>query len=93
MVLFLIAGLVLWMFGCAFSGNHKRFGLFFTILLGGMAVNTVWMVFGLDATLLSRPALMAHAGFLLYGFAAVGFGWLAGRVVRGFRESSVKSHD
>jgi hypothetical protein len=93
MVLLMIAGLVVWMFGCAFAGYHKRFGLFLLILVGGMSLNTDWMVFGLDAKPLSNPAIMAHAGVLLYAFAAVGFGWLAGRMVRGFRESSVKSHD
>ena len=93
MVTFLIAGLAVWMFGCAFAGYHKRFGLFLVVLIMGMSLNTAWMVFGLDAKPLSNPAIMAHAGVLLYAFAAVGFGWLAGRMVRGFRESSVKSHD
>jgi hypothetical protein len=87
----LIAGLAVWMFGCGYAGYRKRFGLFLAILAVGMGLNTLWMVFGLDARPLSSPALTAHAGAFLYAIAALGFGWLAGRMVRGFRESSVKT--
>jgi hypothetical protein len=89
MVTFLIAGLGIWMAACAYAGYAKRFGLFVVILVLGMALNAAWMVFGLEARPLSNPALMAHAGVLLYAFAALGFGWLLGRVVRGFRDSRV----
>lgn len=90
MVLVMIIALIVWMLGCAYAGYAKRFGLFFVILAVGMLLNTAWMVRGLDAKPLSNPALAAHAGMLLYAVAAVGFGWLAGRMVRGFRASSVK---
>jgi hypothetical protein len=86
----LIIGLLIWMAGCAYAGYAKRAGLFTTVLGAGMLINTLWMYLGLDARPLSSPALMAHAGLLMYAVAAVGFGWLAGRMVRGFRESRVE---
>lgn len=89
MVSVLIAGLVVWMSGCAYAGYKKRFGLFVIVLAVGMGLNTLWMVYGLSARPLSPPALTAHAGAFLYAIAALGFGWLAGRMVRGFRESRV----
>lgn len=87
MVLFLLAGLALWMFGCGYAGYHKRFLLFILIAVIGMTLNTVWMVFGLNARPLSTPALMAHRAALMYAVSALGFGWLAGRLVRSFRSS------
>ncbi|MEP1766363.1 MAG: hypothetical protein ABJJ53_06955 [Sulfitobacter sp.] len=90
MVFLLISGLVLWMFGCGYAGYHKRFALFFVILFLGMALNTLWMVFGLNARPFSNPAKSAHLAALMYAISALGFGWLAGRVVRSFRSSKVE---
>ncbi|MEH6644119.1 hypothetical protein [Sulfitobacter sp.] len=89
MVMVLLAGLAVWMFGCGYAGYKKRFGLFVIVTLFGMGLNTLWMWFGLDAMPLSSPALMAHAGALLYAFSALGVGWLIGRLVRSFRSSRV----
>ncbi len=85
----LIAGLAVWMFGCAYAGYKKRFGLFLVILAVGMTLNTSWMVFGLDAKPFSNPAMTAHLAALMYAISAVGIGWLVGRLVRGIRESRV----
>lgn len=89
MLFVLVVGLLIWMLGCAYAGFRARFGLFAIILLAGMGLNTLWMVFGLDARPLSNPALTAHAAALLYGISALGFGWLAGRIARRFRETRV----
>ncbi|MCX7566326.1 hypothetical protein OS189_08215 [Sulfitobacter sp. F26169L] len=89
MVYLLVAVLAVWMFGCGYAGYHKRFGLFVLIVAVGMGLNTLWMVFGLDAKPLSPPALAAHLASLMYAISAVGVGWLLGRLVRGFRSSKV----
>lgn len=89
MVFVLVAGLALWMFGCAYAGYHKRFGLFLIIVGVGMSLNTLWMVLGLDATPFSRPAMTAHLAAILYAVSALGFGWLTGRLARSFRSSKV----
>lgn len=89
MVFLMIAGLALWMFGCGYAGYHKRFFLFFIIAVVGITLNTVWMVFGLDARPFSPPAMTAHLAAIMYAISALGFGWLAGRLVRSFRASKV----
>lgn len=90
MLIFVLAAvLAVWLFGCGYSGYHKRFVLFFGVALIGMGLNTLWMFFGLDAHPLSPAALTAHAAAVLYAVSALGVGWFAGRLVRGFRESRV----
>jgi hypothetical protein len=89
MLYLLVGGLALWMFGCGYAGYNKRVGLFFVILVVGMSLNTVWMVVGLDARPFSPPAITAHLAALMYAICAVGTGFLAGRLIRGFRESKV----
>jgi hypothetical protein len=85
MLYVLVAGLVIWMAGCAYAGYHRQFGLFLGVTLAGMALNALWMRAGLDARLLSPHALMAHAGTLIYACVALASGWFAGRVARGLR--------
>jgi len=89
MLYVLIAGLLVWMFGCGYAGYHKRVFLFLIVLVTGMTLNTVWMVLGLDARPLSRPALTAHMAAFVYGVTAFVGGWFVGRIVRSFRESRV----
>ena len=89
MLFVLVTGLAVWLLGCGYAGYHRRLGLFVIVTLVGMGLNTVWMIAGLDAHPLSSPALMAHAAALLYAGGALGVGWFAGRVVRGFRDSRV----
>ncbi|KEJ89358.1 hypothetical protein DSW25_10125 [Sulfitobacter donghicola DSW-25 = KCTC 12864 = JCM 14565] len=89
----LLTGLALWMFGCAYSGYHRRFVLFFIVLLTGMTLNTIWMVLGLDAKPFSPPAMTAHLAALMYGIAAFGMGWIIGRIVDGIRESRVEDDE
>lgn len=89
MIYMLVAGLALWMFGCAFAGFYRRYKLFFLIVAIGMALNTVWMVIGLDAKPLGGPALMAHSAALIYAFCALGAGFLAGRIAKRFHDSKV----
>ncbi|MEQ6203585.1 hypothetical protein ABMC88_11080 [Sulfitobacter sp. HNIBRBA2951] len=90
MLYILVPGLALWMFGCAYAGYFRRFKLFLGIVLVGMALNATWMILGLDAKLLSPPALAAHAGALIYAICAFVAGWLAGRIMRRFRDSRVE---
>lgn len=93
MIYILVPGLVIWMLGCAYCGYERRFGLFLFVLAIGVALNTLWMVFGLDAKPLSPPAIMAHAGFVLYAITALGLGFLAGRLAQVFRETRVRADD
>ena len=89
MLLFLVAGLGLWMLGCAYAGYARRFGLFAVVLLAGIGVNTLWMVFGLAANPLSPPVLMTHVAAVLYAMSALGIGWMIGRMAARFRDSRV----
>ncbi|WP_298857516.1 hypothetical protein [uncultured Sulfitobacter sp.] len=93
MLYVLVPGLAIWMLFCAYAGYQRRFGLVLIVVAIGMVLNTFWMVFGLDAKPLSRPALMAHAAAVFYAISAVGTGFLIGRLVQAFRESKVNTHD
>lgn len=93
MIYVLVPGLFIWMLGCAYAGYHKRFGLFAFVVLIGMALNTLWMVLGLNAKPLSPNAMVAHAGMLLYAVSAVALGFLTGRIASAFRASRVETHD
>lgn len=89
MLMVLAGGLAVWLFGCGYAGYHRRFGLFAVVLLAGLALNFVWMYYGLFAHPLSPDALMAQVGAVMYALSALGVGWYAGRMVRSFRESRV----
>lgn len=93
MLYVLVPGLAVWMFACAYAGYHKRFVLFGGVLLAGLALNTLWMVLGLNAKPLSPNALVAHAGIVLYGISAVALGFLVGRISRAFRASRVETDE
>lgn len=93
MIYVLMAGLAVWMFGCAYAGYHKRLGLFAAILVLGMGANTLWMMIGLNGRPLSTNALVAHAGILLYAISAVVLGFFIGRVRRAFHASRVETDD
>lgn len=87
MLFLMVAGLFFWMLGCGYAGYHKRFILFFLIAIIGITLNTVWMVYGLNAHPFSPPAMTAHLAAVMYAISALGFGWLVGRLVRSFRAS------
>lgn len=89
MFLILAAILAVFMLACGYAGYAKRFGLFALVLLTGLALNSAWMIFGLNAHPLEPSALMAHMAAVMYALAALGTGWLTGRMVRAFRESRV----
>lgn len=89
MIYVLVAILVVWLVCCGYAGYHKRFILFAGVALGGMGLNGLWMYFGFNAHPLSPPAVTAQAAVVMYAFSALGIGWFAGRMVRGFRESRV----
>lgn len=93
MLYILVPGLAVWMFGCAYAGYHKRFVLFLAVVIIGMTLNTVWMVLGLNAKPFSNPAMVAHAGALLYAISAVLLGFLVGRISRAFRASRVTADE
>ncbi|HSG56841.1 MAG TPA: hypothetical protein VLA45_15440, partial [Paracoccaceae bacterium] len=79
MYLMLLVLLAVWMLGCGYAGYARRFGLFAVILCGGIALNTAWMVLGLQAHPLEGAAVIAHAAAVMYGLGALGTGWLIGR--------------
>lgn len=90
LVWFLGTLLVLWMLACAFCGFRGRFWHFVAVLGAGLALNTMWMVFGLDAHPFEVHALIAHAAAILYASAAFGTGLLLGRLIRQIKASSVR---
>lgn len=89
-VVTLVLVLAIWMLICAWCGFRKRFVAFAGALIAGLALNMVWMVFGLQAKPFGANALMAEMSALMYGVAAFGIGWLAGRLVRQWRASRVE---
>ncbi len=88
-ITFLIAVLAVWMLACAWCGFRARFVLFLGVLIFGLALDAGWIVFGLHTQLLDPHAMMAQAAVALYGICAFGAGWLAGRIVRQWRDSRV----
>ena len=89
LIYLLVAVLAVWLFGCGYAGYQRRFGLFAVVALAGLGLNTLWMYFAFHAHPLSNPALTAHAAGVMYAVTALGVGWFAGRMVRGFRDSRV----
>ncbi len=92
-VTILVTVLALWMLICGWCGYGKRFGTFVLVLLAGLALNAVWMAFGLGAHPFEPHALMAQFSAALYGLCAFGCGWLAGRVARQWQDSRVEDAD
>ncbi|QUJ75111.1 hypothetical protein KDD17_08690 [Sulfitobacter albidus] len=82
--------LFVWMFGCAYAGYARRFGLFAVVAFGGMALNTAWMVVGLGAHPFEGAAMFAHAAAVCYAFSALALGFLIGRLMRALHESRVE---
>lgn len=91
LILLLMALLVIWMMACAYYGYKARFLAFLAVLCAGLAINVVWMVFGLNARLTEPHLLIALASVVVYAFCAFGCGWLTGRLVRQWRASVVDS--
>lgn len=83
----LIIALCLWMAACAWFGFQRRYVGFLAVLLGGLALNMVWMVFGLNAHPFELSAIIAQMAAVLYALCAFGVGWFAGRIRRAWRES------
>jgi hypothetical protein len=89
----LVSVLAVWMLAVGYCGYARRFVLCLGVLAIGVALNATWMVFGLGAHPVEPHALMAQASLLLYGFCALGAGWLVGRIARLFRDSRVDDAD
>jgi hypothetical protein len=86
----LVLVLAVWMLACGWCGYRMRFMAFLGVLLSGLALNMAWLVFGLKARPFEPHAVMAETSVLMYGLTAFGVGWLAGRLVRQWRESRVE---
>jgi hypothetical protein len=89
-VLTLIAVLAVWMLLCAWCGYRARYLLFVGVLLGGLALNLAWMVFGLKTHPFDIHALSAQMAAVLYAVGAFGCGWLVGRFARRWQDSRVE---
>ncbi|MEP5732466.1 MAG: hypothetical protein ABJL67_24210 [Sulfitobacter sp.] len=85
----LIAGLLLWMVFCALCGFRGRFFVFLAMLIGGLVLNSLWMVFGLDAQPFESHAVMAQGAAVIYALCAFGCGWFARRLRQAWRDSKV----
>ncbi|MFD2738531.1 hypothetical protein ACFSUD_03015 [Sulfitobacter aestuarii] len=90
LLVLLVGILLLWLLACGWAGYRLRPLALIAILCGGLALNSAWMVFGLDAHPLERHALTAHAAAILYAFSAFGIGYLIGRVMRHWRADRVE---
>lgn len=86
----LIGILVLWMTAVAYVGFARRYVIFVALLAAALALNMVWMVWGLRAHPFELNALIAQGALTLYGLCAFGAGWFAGRIRLAWRESRVE---
>ncbi len=87
----LISVLAVLMLVCGWCGYRVRIFAFLCTLVLGFALNTVWMVFGLNAQPFEAHALMAQMSLFLYGLGAFGVGFLGGRLARAFQASRVEN--
>ncbi|MFK7838070.1 MAG: hypothetical protein AB8B60_17810 [Sulfitobacter sp.] len=85
----LVAVLLLWMVFCALCGFRKRYVGFLAMLLGGLALNMLWMVFGLNAQPFEPHALLAQFSAVIYAVCAFFIGWFARRVQQAWQDSKV----
>lgn len=86
----LAALMLIWMGFCAWVGFQGRYFRFAAILLCGLALNMLWIVFGLRAQPFEANAVMAQAAAAIYALCAFGMGVFAGRIRRAWRESRVE---
>lgn len=86
----LIAALCLWMAVCAWCGYRRRFIAFLAFLLGGLALNMLWMTLALHAHPFELNALVAQSAATLYALCAFGIGWFGGRIRRAWQDSRVE---
>ena len=87
----LVAVLVLWMIACGICGARRNFKQFAAALIVGLTINMVWMMIRLNAHPLEDHALMAQASVTLCALCAFGFGWIAGRILDAWRQSTIES--
>ncbi len=86
----LVAVFAVWLLACVWCGYRVRVLAFVGVVLMGLALNMVWMTFGLNARPFEVDALMAQTAAIMCGVGAFGVGWLAGRMVRQWRDSRVE---
>ncbi len=91
LVLALVFCLAVWMLACGWCGYRARFVMFLGVLIGGLAVNQMWMMVGLKANALEPNLILAQAAAVCYALTALGCGWLAGRIARQWQASRVES--
>ena len=83
----LVGVLALWMLACGWSGFARQPRRFALIALAGLALNHVWMVWGLQARPLGANALMAQSAALIYALCAFATGWVLGRFLRHWKST------
>ncbi|MGB5864211.1 MAG: hypothetical protein WBG95_07900 [Sulfitobacter sp.] len=84
-----IAGFGVWLLGCGYAGYKIRFLAFACLVVVGIALITVYIIYGLYQAPLSPHAIMAQSAALMLSVSAFGMGWLLGRLVKRFRDSAV----
>ena len=89
-IILLIVALSVWMGLCAWCGYQLRFVRFIAVLVVGLGLYLLWMMAVLNAKPLEPSAVMALTAAVLFAVCAFGCGYLAGRIVRQFRDSRVE---
>ncbi len=85
----LVGILAAWMALCCFCGLKGRYLWFLSALCAGLALNMLWMVFGLGAHVAEVHVWIAEASVTLYGVVAFVIGRFAGRLQRAWIDSRV----
>lgn len=86
----LLGVFAVWFGACIWCGYQSRLLRLAVVLAVGLGLNAAWMVWGLDARVFEPHALIAQASLVLYAVGGFGLGWIAGRLVRRWRESRVE---
>jgi len=89
----LLTVFAVWLVACIWAGFRTRFLLFLLVLSIGLALNAMWMVFGLDARVLEPHALFAQVLVVLYAVGGFALGWVAGRLLHRWRDGRVDKDD
>lgn len=85
----LVGILAAWMALCCFCGLQRRYVWFFAVLFGGLALNMMWMVLALNATVYEQNVWIAEGSVTLYGVVAFFIGRFIGRIRAAWIDSAV----
>ena len=88
MIAMLVSVLVLWMLAAGWCGWKGTLRGFAAVLVGGLALNTAWLMLGLGASPVNLSFAMAQAAATLYALTAYATGWLIRRIVANGRDDT-----